>query len=241
MADEVDPLTDLLSQLRCDSPKTPEPPAAPEEPNEPPAEPNEPAAVAPEEPNQPADAEPEGPKDILSSSYWSGTVAFQGIKKKITQVKYYRRMKAAKEVMELVHLESKPFGGVMENIIRELFGMDPRTSTQNDGVLHGKKIEIKSARYWAGKDDCRWQHLEPDHDYEIAVFALLDFHGIKLWCIQKTLLMGELREKKIVTYQGKQGWWICKSAIMPYLVPIQTVQDIADFISGAAPNAAVSA
>ena len=75
-------------------------------------------------------------------------------------------------------------------------------------VLRQKKIEIKSARYRVGKDDCVWQHLEPDHDYEYAMFTLLDFHGWKVWGIKKTLLMGEMREKKIVTFQGKQGWWV---------------------------------
>ena len=166
---------------------------------------------------------------FLLSEYWKNTTAFTTIQEKETQIKHYKRMNASPEVLELVQLESKPFGSVCEKIISELFGLGPRTSTQHDAVLNGKKIEIKTARYWAGKDDCVWQHLEPDHDYDYAMFVLLNFHGWKVWCIKKTNLM-DLREKKIVTFQGKQGWWTRKSAILPHLTPIHTLAQLHAFI-----------
>lgn len=168
--------------------------------------------------------------DILSGASWKNTRAFKYIKEVETQIKYYKRMNASAEVLQLVELDSKPFGSVSEKIITEVFKMGPRTSTQNDGTFNGQKIEIKSARYWAGKDDCVWQHLEPDHDYTYALFALLDFQGWKIWCIKKSLLMGELRDKKIVTFQGKQGWWTRKSAIISYLTPIKNLQDLQDYV-----------
>lgn len=168
--------------------------------------------------------------DILSANYWKNTRTFKAIKDKETQIKYYKRMGSCEEVLQLVDLESKPFGSESEKIIQEIFKLGPRTSTQNDGTRNGKKIEIKSARYWAGKDDCVWQHLEPEHDYEIALFALLDFQGWKVWGIKKSLLMGEMRDRKIVTFQGKQGWWVRKSAIVPYLTPIKSIADLDAFI-----------
>lgn len=103
---------------------------------------------------------------ILSASFWKNSKAFQAIKEKETQTKYYKKMGCCDEVLQLVMLDSKPFGSECEKIIQEIFCLGPRSSSQNDGTRLGKKIEIKSARYWAGKDDCRWQHLEPDHDYE---------------------------------------------------------------------------
>ena len=48
-------------------------------------------------------------------------------------------------------------------------------------------------------------HLEPEHDYTFAMLALLDFHEWKVWCVTKAQLMGELREKKVVTFQGTTG------------------------------------
>jgi hypothetical protein len=176
-----------------------------------------------------AEAE-EASTEILSSAYWKNTKTFKNIKDKETQIKYYKKMNASAEVLQLVELDSKPFGSVGETMLSEIFGLGPRTSSQNDGTFNGKKIEIKCARYWAGKDDCVWQHLEPHHDYEYALFALLDFQGWKMWSIKKSLLMGEMCQKKIVTYQGKQGWWTKKSAILPYLTPIKTVAALTAFI-----------
>jgi hypothetical protein len=167
---------------------------------------------------------------LLSVDNWKHTKAFTHNARRETQTQYYVRMNAAPEVIELVSLDSKPFGSVSETMMTELFQMAPRTSTQNDGVFEGRKCEIKCARHWAGKDDCRWQHLEPDHDYEFAMLALLDFHEWKVWCVTKAHLMGELREKKVVTFQGKQGWWTLKSAIMPYLTPIHGLECLRKFV-----------
>jgi hypothetical protein len=172
----------------------------------------------------------EAKPSILSFEHWKHCKAFQAIQAKETQIKYYQRMKAADEVLQLVALDSKPFGSECEKILTEIFGLGPRTSTQNDGTFNGKKIEIKTARYWAGQDNCVWQHLEPDHDYEYALFVLLDFQGWKVWGIKKSLLMGELRDKKVVTFQGKQGWWTRKTAILEYLTPITSVLDLQGFI-----------
>jgi hypothetical protein len=170
--------------------------------------------------------------DILSAANWKHTKAFKTSKEEETSKEYYTRKGSCEEVLQLVVMENKKFGSLSEKIIQEVFQLGPRTSTQNDGTRNGKKIEIKSARYWRGKDECKWQHLEPDHDYECVLFALLDFHGWKVWGIQKSLLMGELREKKIVTKQGHQGYWVIKSAILPYLTPITTIADLDAFIAG---------
>jgi hypothetical protein len=170
-------------------------------------------------------------ENILSANYWKNTNAFTSIKDKETQIKYYEKMNSCEEIKQLVLLESKPFGSVSEKIICEIFNLGPRTSTQNDGTRNGKKIEIKSARYWGGKDDCVWQHLEPEHDYDYALFALLDFHCWKIWGIKKSVLMGDMREKKIVTFQGKQGWWVRKSAIESYLTQINNISELDLFIN----------
>ena len=40
----------------------------------------------------------------------------------------------------------------------------------------------------------------------------------------------EMREKKIVTFQGKQGWWVTKNAILNYLTPIESILELDNFI-----------
>ena len=168
---------------------------------------------------------------LLSVDHWKHTKAFINNERRETQTQYYVRMNAAPAVVELVSLDSKPFGSVSELILAELFQMTPRTSSQHDGIFQGHKCEIKCARHWAGKNDCRWQHMEPEHDYTFAMLALLEFHEWKVWCVTKAQLMGELREKKVVTFQGKQGWWTLKSAIMPYLTPIHGLECLRKFVS----------
>ena len=147
----------------------------------------------------------------------------------MSQLDHYIAKDSAPEVLKLVSLGNKAFGGAVEDIVRELFALGPRTSSQNDATYGSRKIEIKAARYWAGKDDCMWQHLEPDHDYDLVLLVLQDFQGFKMWAINKEKMMGELREKKIVTYQGKQGWWTKKSAILPHLTEIHAVADLEPF------------
>lgn len=169
-------------------------------------------------------------QNILSAEFWKQTKTFTSIKEKETQIKYYKRMNSCPEVLQLVELDSKPFGSESEKILQEIFQLGPRTSSQNDGTRKGKKIEIKSARFWAGKDDCVWQHLEPEHDYEFAMLVLLNFQEWNVWIIEKSKLMGDLREKKIVTFQGKQGWWTRKSALLPYLTPIHSVAELDSFL-----------
>ena len=138
-------------------------------------------------------------------------------------------MHCDKRILKLVKLPSKTFGAISEKIIKKIFKITKGTNCQHDGIKYGKKIEIKTARYWSSKDDCRWQHIELEYDYDIVIFALLDFHGWKFWCIKK-VLMGKLRKKKIITNQGKQGLWTEKSKIISFLTPINSISDFDNFI-----------
>jgi hypothetical protein len=169
--------------------------------------------------------------DILSASSWKNTRAFKSLKHKKTQAKYYKENNSCDEVLQLVELDSKPFGEASEKIICELLQLGARTSSQNDATRNGKKIEIKSARYWKCEDECVWQHLEADYDYEYALFALLDFQQWRIWGVKKSVLMGELTDKKIVTPQGNQGYWTKKSKILPYLTPIKSIDELDEFMS----------
>lgn len=148
-----------------------------------------------------------------------------------SQYEYYKKNGSAQEILDIVSMESKRFGSISEKLISKMYDLEQRTSTENDGVKQNKKIEIKCARYWAGTDECKWQHLEPEHDYDVVLFGLLDFNGDwKIWGITKAILMGELREKKIVTWQGKQGWWCDKSKVIKYCTIIKSKSDLDNFL-----------
>jgi len=168
---------------------------------------------------------------ILSCEFWKNCDSYKAIDDdKMTQPKYYRLNNATPQVQKLVEMTSKTFGTESERIIAEIFKLGARTSTQNDGTMNGKKIEIKCARYWEGKDDCKWQHLEEFHDFDYALFVLLDFTGWKVWCIKKSLLMGDMRTKNIVVRQGEEGHITMKSKILPYMTPIRTIAELQAFV-----------
>ena len=165
--------------------------------------------------------------DILNFDAWKNDYKTLILNYKESQLEYYKKNNAPFEVLEIVALESKRFGSISEKIISKIFKLEPRTSSQNDGIKNGKKIEIKCARYWSGKDECRWQHLELEHDYDYVLLGLLDFDGSwKIWGIKKSTLIGELREKKILTYQGKQGWWCEKSKVIGYCKQINNIVEL---------------
>jgi len=166
----------------------------------------------------------------LNVANWSKY--FNDYKKHLTinQYDFYKKHTSDKTILELIGMDSKRRGSVCEKLICKIFDLNKRTSSQNDGVRKGKKIEIKTAGYWSGTNDCRWQHLEPDHDYEFVLFVLLDFHEFKIWCGKKTVLMGELREKKVVTHQAKQGWWCKKNSIISYLTEIKNIDELDKFL-----------
>jgi hypothetical protein len=78
--------------------------------------------------------------DILSASYWKNTKTFKSIKEKETQIKYYKKMNSCEEVLQLVDLESKPFGSESEKIIQEIFKLEPRTSSQKQPPQHYREM-----------------------------------------------------------------------------------------------------
>ena len=166
--------------------------------------------------------------NLLSIDNWKNCKTYKFYTKTESQLDYYVRMNACSYITKIVALDSKRFGTISEKIICEIFNFEPRTSCQNDAVFNNKKIEIKSARYWESKDECKWQHIEIYNEFDYILFVLLDFNGWKIWCLSKEKLLNtkELYDKKIVTKQGKQGYWTKKSLILPYLIEIKTIDDL---------------
>jgi hypothetical protein len=169
--------------------------------------------------------------NILHANNWSDM--FKDIINNYSQSQsdYYKNNSENEDIREMARLDSKRFGSVSEEILRNLFDLGPRTSTQNDGTKNGIPLEIKAARRWAGRNDCKWQHIEPEHDYHCLLLALLDFDGWKVWIINKSVLFGVCRDNNLIEKQGLQGWWCKKSKIMPYLTEIHNTNDLVDFLN----------
>jgi hypothetical protein len=167
--------------------------------------------------------------NILSSNYWVRTKAYNTINFK-SQADYYKSNNSNETILRLVSLDSKRFGSAIESIICELFKLEKRTSPQHDAILKtndkSTKIEIKSARYWSDGDDCKWQHIELEYDYDVVLFVLLDFNGFVIYGIKKSILVGKLKEIGVLKKQGIQGWWIKKSDATKHCVEIKTTKDL---------------
>jgi hypothetical protein len=166
---------------------------------------------------------------LLLVNNWRKTSSFQAIYNKKSQYDYYKENSSSKDIIQLVRLESKSFGSCCENIIKEIFKLEARKSTQNDACKNGKKIEIKCARYWKQTNDCKWQHIELDYDYHCILLVLLDFTGFKVWFLDKKTLL-YLVSLGLVTRQGQQGFWCQKSKIEPYLQAIHSLSDLENLL-----------
>ena len=171
---------------------------------------------------------------MLLAKSWKHCSHIQKCLNKQTQYSYYKSMNSNETVLQMVQLHSKTFGTVSEKILQEVFNLKPRTSYQHDGIKYGKKIEIKSARYWTNTvQDCKWQHIEPHYDFDILLLALLDFQGFKVWGMGKHTV-NQLVNSRIITRQGKQGYWVNKNVIHHHLFPITDKKDLKLLCNGIA-------
>jgi site-specific DNA-methyltransferase (adenine-specific) len=163
--------------------------------------------------------------DIFSCLNWKTKDSYTKFKKSITQYEYYQQNMSSSEVLDLVKLDSKTFGSICENIITEILQLSKRTSTQNDGTKDGVKFEIKTGRFLKGTDDCMWQHIEPDYDYDYLLCCLLNFDKFDVYYISKNTVI-ELIKTEIIKKQGKQGYICKKSNMEPYLTKIEKLEDL---------------
>lgn len=146
-------------------------------------------------------------------------------------VEWYKEHGSDEKTLKIVTEENKRYGSVIEKIVLAIKLIGNRENSEHDGIKKNKKIEIKSSRYWSQSYNCRWQHIEQDHDYDCVLFVLLHFDGsLKIWGIEKSVLFGELRQKNILTKQGKEGWWCDKENVIEYCKEIKTVDDLDSFL-----------
>jgi len=159
---------------------------------------------------------------------FSTSTAFKRLMKnrKPSQIDFYIKNSASKDILSLVPLSNKAFGEGMQRIVAEMFGMSNPLDTGHDAVYNGMPIEIKSARYWSGKLDCKWQHIMTDHKYDWVMLALVDFQDLKFWMVSKATIMAN---PELFTQQGNaegQGLWCTMKKVMHLLHPVASRQDL---------------
>lgn len=143
-----------------------------------------------------------------------------------TQLEFYLKNGASENIVRLIPLSNKAFGEGMQRIISEIFGFEASTNSGHDAVYRGHNIEIKSARYWAGKLDCKWQHIMADHNYKWVLLALVDFQDLKFWVVSKETIRAH---PEVFVQQGNaegQGLWCSMKKALPLAHPVASREDL---------------
>jgi len=162
-------------------------------------------------------------EDIRNTNEWATLDSVIDVRQ------FYKDNNSVHEIQRIVGLENRKFGSVIEKMVREIYSLSSPESSKHDAIFISSgrtqtKIEIKAARYWAGTDNCKWQHLEPEYDYTHILFVLIDFNAIRVWVADKRPLFS----KGLLTPQGKQGFWGDKNTLLAsgYLTEIHTALDL---------------
>ena len=141
----------------------------------------------------------------------------------ISMRQYYINNGAPPMIGDLVDLSNKRFGVVMENLVANLVGAkkipDKKNTTGWDIELRDKKIELKASRYWRTMKTWKWQHVMPDHEWEILLLAAVDFTCIRLFCITKDKF-NTLVAADVIKQQGNaggQGFWFSYNQIKDHV------------------------
>jgi hypothetical protein len=151
------------------------------------------------------------------------SISFTKRKLTISKYDYYNMRGASKTILELTKLEGKTFGTLMEKMIIEHLKLGGRTSSQNDATYGYKKIEIKSSRYWT-IGNYMFQHIEPNHEFDILITAVLKMNEIELRVIKKQDLIPHLIK------QGNQGYFLYADKAEQVCKIIKNQNDLINFI-----------
>jgi hypothetical protein len=108
-------------------------------------------------------------------------------------------------------------------------------------------VEQKSSGHW-GENDYKWQHVEPDHKWQLLLLCGIDYTDIHFWAMDRPAY-NALRAAGKITNQGNaagdssEGTWFSWSVVKDSLVPIRTETELvaAGHTALAAPEALVAA
>lgn len=91
-------------------------------------------------------------------------------------------------------------------------------------------VEQKSSGHW-GESDFKWQHVEPDHKWEILLLCGIGYTDIQFWTMDRATYQA-LRAAGKITNQGNkagdssEGTWFNYSAVKEHLVPVTSDEQL---------------
>lgn len=156
-----------------------------------------------------------------------------------SQLEHYEENGSPKEILKLVAMNPKKFGEKIQKIAMEILLLDRSDNSGYDARIDGRRIEIKSSRFWVNIRDFKWQHIMEEHTYDYLIFIGVNFTKFDVYIISKNRFL-ELknitnsRGRYIVREQGgaeNQGLWANRNDIVQYLQEINTIEDFQKYIT----------
>lgn len=158
---------------------------------------------------------------------------------KLTQLQRYQQRGSPDCILRFIELGGGPRMGVtLEEFARYRFkSLNKRGSGKNTGFDHtfvsNQKqvyVEQKSSGHW-GDDDYKWQHVEPNHKWNMLLLCGIDYTDIKFWCMTRQTFDFLVSENKITNQGNKEkdsseGMWFNYSTVKEYLIPIESDEEL---------------
>ena len=163
-------------------------------------------------------------------------------KQKLTQLQKYELNNSPEYIKEFIKLGGGPkMGSICEQFAKHKFSClkkrdNSEGKTGYDHLVEKNKkklyIEQKSSGHWS-TDDYKWQHIEPDHKWDILLLCGIDYTEIKFWIMNRKIFNELVLEEKICnqgnkTKQSSEGMWFNYSDVKDELIEVTNNDDLYD-------------
>ena len=167
-------------------------------------------------------------------------------KAKPTQMDRYVENNSPEQILNFIRLNGgAKMGTTLEEYARYKFSpvLEKRDKGKNNTGYDQKVtvsettvfVEQKSSGHWV-KDDFRWQHVEPNHKWNVLLLCGIGYQEVKFWLMNR-LTFNQLVDAGKITNQGNkekessEGMWFNYSDVWESLVRVNTSEDIIQFVS----------
>ena len=166
-------------------------------------------------------------EDIEEIVNWDFTTtsAFMSIDHTSKQLAFYLAHGAHPSIITLIKMSNRQFGCTMEKIVRQMLGLSSLKDTTCDAMFGNIRVEIKSSRYWISGNtaDFRWQHIEPEHMFDIIIFVAVECNDLVLYGINRATILSAIQTGQVCQQGGGrgQGYWCTLSKLCSFLTKLE--------------------
>jgi hypothetical protein len=176
---------------------------------------------------------------------------FYSKKNKISQLQRYENHNSPNYIKKFIELGGGSNMGItLEHFARYSFpSLQKKPNCENntgyDHIIYKNSnftkekqeifVEQKTSGFWK-KDDFRWQHIAPNHKWDILLLCGIGYTKVHFWVMNRETF-NQLVNLQNITIQGSkknnsdQGMWCNYSVIKNYLVEISNDNQLIQYIN----------